>query len=170
MSTEAKVLKVCADTCILINLAIVSRLDLLARLPGITFYVPQEVLAEITVLEQRQQAEAEIASGRLKLARIENAEELQRFVEYTGRFGRGESACLAIAVCRKWAIATDETKDRRLSQEITGRALVVINTPGVLLKAIMEKVLSIEDADAIKGELEKRRFRMKFRSFRDLAT
>ena len=91
-------------------------------------------------------------------------------MEYTGRFGRGESACLAIAVCRKWAIATDETKDRRLSQEITGRALVVINTPGILLKAIMEKVLSIEDADAIKGELEKRRFRMKFRSFRDLAT
>lgn len=46
---------------------------------------------------------------------------------------------------------------------------MVVNTPGILLKAIMEKVLSIEDADAIKGELEKRRFRMKFRSFRDLA-
>jgi hypothetical protein len=68
MSRVAKPLDACTDTCILINLAIVSRLDLLVQLPDVTFYAPQEVLDEITVPEQRRQAESEIAGGRLQYA------------------------------------------------------------------------------------------------------
>jgi hypothetical protein len=77
-------------------------------------------------------------------------------------------SCLAIATCRKWAIATDETKDKRFTGEIGARGIAIINTPGILLKAIREGALTIETADAIKGELEKNRFRMSFNSFRDL--
>ncbi len=156
------------DTCILINLATVSRLDLLAQISDLVFYVPQEVLNEITVPEQRDQADAEIASGRLMTARIEAPEELARFAEYVEEFGKGESACLAIATCRNWAIATDETKDKRLSREIAARGIQIINTPGILLKAITRKVLTVEAADAIKAQLEKHRFKMSFNSFGEL--
>jgi hypothetical protein len=37
--------------------------------------------------EQRRQIEAAVASGGLRLARIEAVEELQAFAEYAGQFG-----------------------------------------------------------------------------------
>ncbi len=114
---------VCVDTCVLINFAIVARVDLLAQIPDLLFHPPQEVLNEITLAEQKRQVEAAVVSGGLNIARIEAVEELQAFAEYAGQFGRGESACLAIATCRKWVIATDETKDKRLSREISAKGI-----------------------------------------------
>jgi len=168
MATAANPLDVCVDACILINFAIVAKVDLLAQIPDLVFHVPPEVLREMTVAEQRTQVEGVVASGGLKMVRIEAVEELQAFAEYVGQFGKGESACLAIATCRKWAIATDETKDRRLSREIGAKGIQIINTPGILLKGIRHTMLTVEAADGIKAELEKNRFRMKFDSFRDL--
>jgi predicted nucleic acid-binding protein len=168
MVAPSKPLDVCVDACVLINLAIVGRVDLLGQVHDMAFHVPQEVLDEITVDEQKREIEAAVASDDLKLARIEAVEELQAFAEYAGQFGKGESACLAIATCRKWVIATDETKDRRLAREISASGIQVINTPGVLLKAIRQGVLTVQTADGIKTELEKNRFRMNFGSFGDL--
>ncbi len=168
MATAGKPLDVCVDACVLINFAIVAKMDLLAQIPDLVFHVPPEVLSEMTVAEQRRQVEGVVASGGLKMARIEAVEELQAFSEYVDQFGKGESACLAIATCRKWVIATDETKDKRLSREITTRGIRVINTPGILLKGIRQGVVTVEDADVIKAELDRNRFRMNFDSFRDL--
>jgi predicted nucleic acid-binding protein len=168
MVAPSKALDVCVDACVLINLAIVGRVDLLALIHDMVFHVPQEVLDEITVDEQRRQIEAAVASGGLRLARIEAVEELQAFAEYAGQFGKGESACLAIASCRKWVVGTDETKDKRLAREISASGIQVINTPGVLLTAIRQGVLSVNDADAIKVELERHRFTMSFDTFRGL--
>lgn len=168
MVAPSKPLDVCVDACVLINLAIVGRVDLLGQVNDMVFHVPQEVLDEVTIVEQRNQVETVVARGGLKLARIEAVEELQAFAEYAGQFGKGESACLAIAMCRKWVVATDETKDKRLSREISARGIPVINTPGILLKAIRQGVLTVQTADGIKTELEKNRFRMNFDSFGDL--
>jgi predicted nucleic acid-binding protein len=168
MVAPSKPLNVCVDACVLINLAIVGRVDLLGQIHDMAFHVPQEVLDEITVDEQKRKIEAAVASDDLKLARIEAVEELQAFAEYAGRFGKGESACLAIATCREWVVATDETKDRRLAREISASGIQVINTPGILLKAIRQGVLTVQTADGIKTELEKNRFRMNFGSFGDL--
>jgi predicted nucleic acid-binding protein len=88
--------------------------------------------------------------------------------DYVERFGKGESACLAVAVHRHWIIATDETKDRRLSREIAASGIKLINTPGILLKAIRSGLLSIQAADSIKAELEVKRFKMSFGSFQEL--
>ena len=82
---------------------------------------------------------------------------------------RGESACLAIAACRGWVFATDESKDKRLKKEIEASRVRFINTPGLILKAIQNGVLSISEADAIKAELEKNRFKMYFGSFQEFA-
>jgi predicted nucleic acid-binding protein len=165
MANPAKPLDVCADACVLINLAIVGRLDLLGKIRHMVFHVRQEVVNEITSDEQRQQIERVVASGALKVARMESIEELQAFAEHTERFGKGESACLAIATCRNWVVATDETKDKRLSRQISAKGIHIINTPGILLKAIRQGVLTVDDADAIKAELEQNRFRMNFDSF-----
>jgi predicted nucleic acid-binding protein len=104
----------------------------------------------------------------LRRLKIVAVEELESVAEYVEQFGKGESACLAVAIHRHWVVATDETKDRRLSREITSRGIKLINTPGILLKAIRQGSLSVQAADLIKAELEANRFKMCFKSFQEL--
>jgi hypothetical protein len=66
---------------------------------------------------------------RLKIVAVE---ELKSVAGYVEQFGKGESACLAVAVHRHWAVAMDETKDRRLSREITSNGIKLINTEAAL--------------------------------------
>jgi predicted nucleic acid-binding protein len=171
MARRTKPLDVCADTCVLINLAHVSRLDLLGQTHDMVFHVPREVMDEIKDQNQARQVEAAIESGALRSLKIVAVEELGLLADYVERIGKGESACLAVAVHRHWIhwiIATDETKDRRLSREIAASGIKLINTPGILLKAIRSGLLSIQAADSIKGELEVKRFKMSFGSFQEL--
>jgi predicted nucleic acid-binding protein len=168
MADQPKLLEVCTDTCVLINLAHVSRLDLLGQLQDMVFHAPQEVLNEVTDPGQMRKVEAAMENGALRSFKIAAVEELESVAEYVEQFGKGESACLAVAIHRHWVVATDETKDRRLSREIAAKRIQVINTPGILLKAIRQGVLSVQAADLIKEELEANRFKMSFKSFQEL--
>jgi len=143
------------DTCVFVNFAIVGRVDLIVQISGFSFHVPQEVVDEVTVAAQRQLLDQVLAGGDLKKTKVHEVSELARFAEYSQRFGRGESACLAIAACRGWVFATDESKDKRLKKEIEASKVRIVNTPGLLLKAIQNGVLSVNEADAIKSEFEK---------------
>jgi predicted nucleic acid-binding protein len=168
MPDQEKPLDVCADTCVLINLAHVSRLALLGQIQGMIFHAPQEVLNEVTDPEQKRRVETALENGSLHRLNIVDVEELESVAEYVEQFGKGESACLAVAIHRNWVVATDETKDRRLSREITAKGIKVINTPGILLKAIQQRSLTVQAADLIKAELETNRFKMSFKSFQEL--
>jgi len=165
MVSPVRPLNTSVDICILINFALISRINLLAGIKGFIFYVLDEVLQEVTIPEQRLRVDAAVRNGYLTTARIETVEELAAFVGYTTQFGKAESACLAVAVSRGWVLATDETKDRRFAREVTARGIQVINTPGIILKAIRDGLLTVDTADALKDELEKHRFRMNFKSF-----
>lgn len=167
MTTPSTSTDVCVDTCVLVNFAIVGRIDLIVQIKEFMFHAPQEVVDEVTVAAQRQLLDAALASGALKKTELRDVLELTRFAEYSQRFGRGESACLAIAACRGWVFATDESKDKRLKKEIEASKVRIINTPGLLLKAIQNGVLSVSEADAIKAVLEENRFRMDFGSFQE---
>ena len=168
MLDHAEPLDACTDSCVLINLAHVSRLDLLGQIENMTFHVPREVMAEINEPGQAEKVESAIREGALRMLKMTDAGELRMLAEYAERFGKGESACLAVASYRGWVVATDETKGRRLIKELAGNGIKIINTPGILLQAIRQRVVSVEDADQIKGELEGKRFRMSFKSFREL--
>jgi predicted nucleic acid-binding protein len=169
MTTGSRSTDVCVDTCVFINFAIIARVELIVQLSDFTFHVPQEVAEEVTVDEQRQKLEQMFSLGGLKKAQLQDAGELERFAQYSQTFGKGESACLAIAACRGWIFATDETKDKRLRKEINTSKVRIVNTPGLLLKAIQEGLLSVSEADAIKTELEKNRFKMDFHSFQEFS-
>jgi predicted nucleic acid-binding protein len=156
------------DTCVFVNFAIVGRVDLIVQISGFSFHVPQEVVDEVTIAAQRQILDQVLATGDLKKTEVHEVSELARFAEYSQRFGRGESACLAIAACRGWVFATDESKDKRLKKEIEASKVRIVNTPGLLLKAIQNGVLSVNEADAVKAELEKNRFKMDFGSFQEV--
>jgi predicted nucleic acid-binding protein len=169
MVTPSRTADVCVDTCVFVNFAIVARVELMVQIVGFTFHVPQEVVDEVTVKAQKQKLEEVLSSGGLRKTSLHDVVELEHFARYSQRFGKGESACLAIAVCRGWVLATDEMKDKRLKKEIATLGVRIVNTPGLLVKAIQQGLLSIDNADSIKAELEKNRFKMDFHSFQQFA-
>lgn len=67
-------------------------------------------------------------------------------------------------------MACDERKKKLISREVQdnlGKGYL-LNTPGILLKAICEGILTVSQADAIKGTLAQNRFVMPFTSFQDI--
>ncbi len=161
-------MNVSTDACILINLLRAHRLDLLGAVPPYVFCVPTEVLGEITHPDQQAELKVGLDRGWIQEARMEAIEELQIFAQANEKLGTGESACLALAQTRTWILGTDDSKGIKWKKVISASGLQVLNTPGILLLAIQQGVLTIEQADEIKTLLEANRFRMGFVSFRDL--
>jgi len=156
------------DTNILINLIHIGRLDLLGKLPPYSFVVPEEVVKEVREPQQAQALHTAISSGLLLEVQLADPAELKVYADLIQILGSGEAACLSLAQCRHWLIASDEKKRFRretLARLGTGRLL---NTPGILTLAITGGVLTVEDADQAKAVLELHRFIMSFRSFRDV--
>lgn len=121
--------------------------------------------------DQRALLEKALQQGDLEEVQLTDPSEIQIYANYRKRFGDGESACVAVAVSRWWVIAVDEVKKKRvLLREIRDKLGEdhILNTPGLLLQGIQRQIITVQEADRIKGELEKVRFRMKFRSFQDL--
>jgi predicted nucleic acid-binding protein len=93
---------------------------------------------------------------------------LSVYAELLQTLGAGEAACLSLAHCRHWFIASDEKRKfyrETISRLGNGRLL---NTAGILIHAITLDVITIEDADRAKVLLEQRKFIMKFSSFREV--
>ena len=159
---------VATDTCVVINLIRVSRLDILGALPPHVFHLPPEVIAEVEEPDQRKAVEEAIRQGWIREARLEDPAELQTFARANAQLGKGESACIALAEKRGWALGTDDSKGAKWKKVISGPGIQVLNTPGILLLAIRKGVLTVKEADEIKLALEQNRFKMGFDSFGDL--
>ena len=158
---------VVADANVLINLTHVSRLGLLARLPGHKFMIPDHVSREIRRPEQRAQLDAAQNSGDLQLCSIKHLEDISLFSRLIGRLGRGEAACLVLATRHGWTIASDEKgRFRREAVKRVGDRRL-IGTPDLYVRAIQAELLTVEEADSDKAVLEGKRFKMTFRSFRE---
>ena len=159
---------VVTDANVLINLIHAGRLHLLGALTAFKFVVPDHVIAEITRSAQRQALEIALTRGALSKRSITGPRELATYAELRRIMGSGEAACLAMAEARGWLIASDEK--RRLRREVIawlgeGR---LVTTAGLFVIAIRAGVISVKEADQIKEILQRHRFRMAFRSFRDL--
>jgi len=109
-----------------------------------------------------------IAGGGLELIVSSDLAEITKAVELRRHMDRGEAVAFAVAEHRGWLIATDEgRRTRRMIIEQLG-AKRLLTTPAILLSCIRAGVLTVVDADAIKVELERHRFRMVFTSFAEL--
>ncbi len=155
------------DANVLINLLHVARLGLCNSLPGLEFVIPDLVYGEIKEPGQRRSLESAINAGDLEVASITEPGDLSSLAELTTRLGRGEAACLVLAVKHGWLIASDEKgRFRREAVERIGEENL-IGTPDLFIRAINSDLITVEEADAAKLELERQRFRMTFRSFRE---
>ena len=110
MSADQIIRIVVTDSSVVINLHHTSHLQLLARLSGFSFVVPEEVIAEITEPAQADLLNRLVADGILEKVSLADASELSVFADLSNRLGLGESACLAIAQTRGWHVACDEKR------------------------------------------------------------
>jgi predicted nucleic acid-binding protein len=168
LDTPPRSRTVAVDANVLINLAHIRRLDLLARLSGYDFIAPEDVVAEVCRENGRRELEVALASESVRVESIVELEDLVRYAELRQSLGRGESACLVLAERHGWLIASDEKRRFRreaLSRLGPGR---LVTTPGLMILAIRAGLLTIEEADQDKQTLESHRFRMSFRSFREV--
>jgi predicted nucleic acid-binding protein len=161
-------MNVATDACILINLLHVQRLELLGAVPPYVFFVPREVLQEIEYPDQQAKLTEALQHGWIQETRLETVAELQAFTRANEQLGSGESACIALAEVRNWVLGTDDSKGAKWRKVIAAQGIRVLNTPGILLLAIRQNVLNVQQADEIKDILEQNRFRMGFKSFQEL--
>lgn len=159
---------VIADANVLINLMHVARLDICARIPDYEFVVPDHVREELTEPPQRAALDGAVARGTLRLEAITDLNAIALFAGLTVHLGRGEAACLALAVEKGWVVASDEKRRFRREAEARIGKNRLLGTAELFVLAIRAGVLTVEEADADKVLLEARRFKMNFASFRDL--
>lgn len=159
---------VVTDSNVLINLMHVSRLDLLEHIPGHEFVIPDHVREEIFHPNERPALDAAIGGGVLKLEAITDLDSLTLFAELLVHIGRGEAACIALAVKSGWSIASDEK--RRFRREALARVGSdrLLGTPELFILAIQAGLITVDEADADKRVLERRKFKMPFESFGEL--
>lgn len=168
MSSGSSVQVVVTDANILINFMHAERLALLGMLTSFEFVLPAEVVSEITDPVQRAQLETALTRGELRTIVLEDIAELTIYAALRQLMGKGEAACLALAEARRWLIASDEKKRFRREVFVRLGEDRLVTTAGLFVLAIRAGLLSVEEADQAKVVLEQHRFRMKFRSFRDL--
>ncbi len=129
------------DANILITLLNMNRLELLAELKGYEFYVPDQVVEEIHRKVQRERLREAIKAGWLKEIEVTDIAEMEIYAQYRHRFGKGESACLAVGRNRKWPVATD---DRAVKREVTTvmGSVNLLDTGTILAIAVKQGALT----------------------------
>ncbi len=161
---------VVADANVLINLMHVMRLDLCADLPGLEFVVPDHVREEIMLPEQRTALDQAVAEGTFEIASVTEPSDIAVFADLIQNLGRGESACLVLAVRHGWTVASDEKRRFRREAVSCIGAGRIIGTVDLFTRAIRDGLITVDEADADKAMLEQRRFKMPFGSFRDVVS
>jgi predicted nucleic acid-binding protein len=104
---------VVTDANMLINLIHVGRLDLLGKLPPYSFVVPEGVAKEVKDPSQAEASQTATSSGLLQEVQLMDPAELTVYADLTQILGSGEEACLSLAQCRQWLIASDEKRKFR---------------------------------------------------------
>lgn len=80
----------------------------------------------------------------------DDAVELRLTLEYSQRFGAGESEAMAIARNRNWVFASDDGAARNFAKE---RGIRLTGTLGILVKAVKNQILCLSLADAIHAHM-----------------
>jgi predicted nucleic acid-binding protein len=142
------------DANVLINLIHVARLDLFADLPDLEIVVPDHVRDEIRAPHQRTMLDSALNRGLFRIALITDPKDVDLFVDFTTYLGRGEAACLVLAVRHGWTVASDEK--RRFRREAARRIgdERIIGTADLFIHAIRAGLVTLEEADADKALLE----------------
>ena len=140
---------VVADNTVLSNFALIRREDILAKLFENTLFTTEEVIEELKRGEKRNVLPKRDWQW-IKVLKIESSQEEFLFRLLAESLGKGESSCLSIAISRDLKVLTDDRDARKLAQR---RGVPVSGTIGVLVEAVREGLLSIEEGNTMLSEM-----------------
>lgn len=157
------------DTSVLLNFIAVDRANLLGRHPRYRFVITDHVRGEVTDRRPERLARFEraLSENVFDLVTVSDVAELAVFGKLLaeGRLDIGESAAAAMAIVRSLPLATDDGRAKKILARLYS-GLHVIDTPTIMRELIGAAVLTVDDANAIKADLEvNHRFRMRFEKF-----
>lgn len=142
---------VVVDTTVVINLIKAGRLDLLGVMKGWEFVVPDQVVEEVTYPEEAGALQQAFETGEVHRESATAHAEIAMYAELKQRMGKGEAACLAMAACRGWMMASDDRGRAflRLAQREISECRL-IGTSDIVRIGLRQGALSAEDADRIR--------------------
>lgn len=155
------------DSCVLINLMLACRTDLLHNLGCLDFRITPEVKNEIRQVEQHRELDRLISLGHLTVEPITDIDVVLDIERLKQRLSSGEASCIALARKTGWHVATDDRQACGIAVTVLGEGRLM-TTPGLILKAIRTGLITVEEADSIRTRLMEFRFRMSFESFREV--
>jgi predicted nucleic acid-binding protein len=136
------------DNTVLSNFARTSHLSLLRSFCNNEGLTPQAVQDEFQVgIDQGLFLETGLSW--LKLVEMTNPQEIQLSQLYQRDLGKGESECLAIAICRKYALLTDDHKARLFGFREKVR---ISGSIGVLVSLVTKSAISLPDGNQVLRE------------------
>ncbi len=148
---------VATDTSLLLNFLRIDRTEILGALRGFRFHIINHVVNEV-----RQEAHAARLNAALTRGYVAEfaLTDLVAIVDYNKlrlNLGDGEAATIAAGARLRWVIGLDEKgRARREAVARVGRENL-INTVGVLLHAVRTGLLTLDQAERIRGELAAQR-------------
>jgi predicted nucleic acid-binding protein len=128
------------DACCILNFCASGQfLAILKSLPAeiiVTTVVQERELKTLQKLQEEEndavlEFETAITQGLLKVVDFASEEEEESFVNYAADLDDGEAATFAIAVHRKWAVATDDDKGIKFMQNNFSH-LQILSTPEII--------------------------------------
>lgn len=132
------------DNTVLFYFGLVERADLLFSLWGERACTTEAVIGEYLAGVSIVRVPAEIWKD-LPVVLLSEGE-LRWIADLPAYLGAGEAACLAAAVHRNGAFASDDRKARSVAR---GFDVPVIGTVGILLRSIEQELLTIVEAQAL---------------------
>lgn len=165
--TEAEVtpLPLLLDTTALNNFIKIGRLSLLRQLFPASLCVATQVFEELRVGGLDGQIRQAMTEGWIQLVTPESGRESTLYREYSRTLGSGESASLAIAICRRWALATDDraarTAARTAGVNLTGSV-------GILIVAVQSGSITRQEGDQLVQEMRHHGYRFPLESLESL--
>jgi len=152
------------DNTVLSNFSLIGREDILHSLFKDTLSTTKEVFQEL-----KRGEDTGILPKRdwiwIKILKIESSQEEFLFRLFTKNLGKGESSCLSVAKARNFKVLTDDFDARKLAQR---RGIPISGTIGILVEAIRERILSINEGNAILTEMIDKRYLSPFEKLDDL--
>lgn len=114
------------DTNVIISLIQAGELSLLKQIKGYKVVTPDEVIKEVTNADQAAVLSQALVDGFIVREAVTGVAELESFADFIGQMGRGEAACLAIAVHRDCLLVSDEKRRfRRLALAAIGTTRLI---------------------------------------------
>ena len=140
---------VIADNTVLSNFALIRREDILAKLFKDMLFTTEEVVEELKRGEQRNVLPKRDWQW-IRVLKIESSQEKILFRLFAESLGKGESSCLSIAISRELKVLTDDEDARKLAHR---RGVPISGTIGVLVEAVREGLLFIEEGNTMLSDM-----------------